>query len=308
MISVIVLSKNNAATLDACLSSIIKSDEEKEIIVVDAHSEDGTLRILQKYRGKVKVVYDEGKGIGIARNLGVQRATGEIICFVDADTVVSKDHFVRILNVFENSPKVGVITVGGIEKTDGKSKVEKMEYMLLSVRRSAKQEIDTPIAGGCFLSIRRKTFNDVGGFWKFPPFGADDTDFGLRARMKGWTIGRVKTASWHQPRASLRELAKEMWGWGKGKACWVKKHGSNPLVLRDYSKKRFWKFLGRSTWVYTVVTYLSAPILALRYVRRSKRFGFIPYYTLRQYAYLLGFLWGWMTWAKKLRNANSLIS
>lgn len=302
MISVIVLSKNNAATLNACLSSIIKSDGEKEIIVVDAQSEDGTSNILQRYERKIKVVYDEGKGIGIARNLGVQHATGDIICFVDADTVVSKDHFVRIQNIFENSPKVGVITVGGVEKTGGKSKVEKMEYLLLSARRSAKQEMDTPIAGGCFLSIRRETFNDVGGFWKFPPFGADDTDFALRARMKGWTIGRVKTDSWHQPRASLRELAKEMWGWGKGKACWVKKHENNPIVSKEYSKKRFWKLLGKSVWVYTVITYLSAPIIALEYILRNKNFGLFPYYVLRQYAFLFGFLWGWMTWARKITS------
>jgi len=300
MISVIVLSKNNAATLDACLSSIIKSDGKKEIIVVDAHSEDGTPKILQKYRGKMKVVYDEGKGIGIARNLGVKHADSDILCFVDADTVVSKDHFVRILNVFENSPKVGVITVGGIEKPGVKSKVEKMECLLLSARRIAKQEMDAPFAGGCFLSIRRETFNDVGGFWRFPPFGDDDTDFALRARMKGWAIGRVKTASWHQPRVSLREIAKEMKGWGKGKACWVKKYGNNPLVLRDYREKKFWNLLGRNVWVYTVITYLSAPILALRYVSKSKRFSLIPYYTFRQYAYLFGFLLGWITWAKKV--------
>ena len=42
MISVIVLSKNNDDTLDKCLKSIIESDGEKEIIVVDAHSTDDT--------------------------------------------------------------------------------------------------------------------------------------------------------------------------------------------------------------------------------------------------------------------------
>jgi glycosyltransferase involved in cell wall biosynthesis len=61
MISVIVLSKNNSDTLDTCLNSIINALGEKEIIVVDAHSSDNTPSILEKYREKIKVVYDERK-------------------------------------------------------------------------------------------------------------------------------------------------------------------------------------------------------------------------------------------------------
>lgn len=80
MISVIVLSYNSSETLDRCLSSIIDSYESKEIIVVDAHSTDETPKILKKYEDRVKVIYDEGKGIGIARNLGVKASNGEIIC------------------------------------------------------------------------------------------------------------------------------------------------------------------------------------------------------------------------------------
>jgi glycosyltransferase involved in cell wall biosynthesis len=61
MISVIVLSKNNGDTLDTCLNSIINALGEKEIIVVDANSSDNAPSILEKYREKIKVVYDERK-------------------------------------------------------------------------------------------------------------------------------------------------------------------------------------------------------------------------------------------------------
>jgi len=105
MISVIVLSKNNGDTLDACLNSIINALGEKEIIVVDAHSSDNTPSILEKYREKIKVVYDEGKGIGIARNIGVKASKGDIICFVDADAFVSKDHFIKIKDYFEKTSR-----------------------------------------------------------------------------------------------------------------------------------------------------------------------------------------------------------
>lgn len=108
MISVIILSKNNGDTLDACLKSVISSLGEKEIIVVDAHSSDNTPSILEKYKNHIKVVYDEGKGIGLARNIGVLHSKGDIICFVDADAFVSKDHFVKIKECFDRHPEVGI--------------------------------------------------------------------------------------------------------------------------------------------------------------------------------------------------------
>jgi len=111
MISVIILSKNNGDTLDACLKSVISSLGEKEIIVVDAHSSDNTPSILEKYKNHIKVVYDEGKGIGLARNIGVLHSKGDIICFVDADAFVSKDHFIKIKECFDRHPEVGIVNV-----------------------------------------------------------------------------------------------------------------------------------------------------------------------------------------------------
>jgi len=93
------------------LKSVINSLGEKEIIVVDAHSSDNTPSILEKYKNHIKVVYDEGKGIGLARNIGVLHSKGDIICFVDADAFVSKDHFVKIKECFDKHPEVGIINV-----------------------------------------------------------------------------------------------------------------------------------------------------------------------------------------------------
>ena len=101
-ISVIIPSKNNGDTIEQCIKSVLSAEyEDKEVIVVDAHSQDRTKLILEKYRHKIKVVYDEGKGIGASRNLGVIYSKGEIICFVDADAFVSRNHFKRIVEAFK---------------------------------------------------------------------------------------------------------------------------------------------------------------------------------------------------------------
>jgi len=304
MISVIVLSKNNGDTLDGCLRSIIKANEEKEIIVVDAHSTDKTPQILKKYHGKIRVVFDEGKGIGIARNLGVTRTKGDIICFVDADAYCSKDHFVKIKKFFCEHPEVGVVGVRGtIKVSDSSTFVERMENMLRHTRKvmgldMTSSEI-TQVAG-CFIALKKKVFDEVGGFWEFPPYGADDNDFCMKALASGWKIGIVDTESWHSPRTTFSEFWKEMWGWGKGKACWVKKWSNHPLAIQTYRDQKIFRILGKNLWCYTVIAYLSSPLTALRYLPITKSISFYLFYILRQYIYLLGFLWGWITWARKM--------
>lgn len=78
LFSVIVLSKNNGRTIGYTLLSILKSivprGYSREALVVDAHSTDNTPRMLERFEGLIRVVYDEGRGIGIARNVGVLTA------------------------------------------------------------------------------------------------------------------------------------------------------------------------------------------------------------------------------------------
>lgn len=304
MISVIVLSKNNADTLDNCLKSIIDSDGEKEIIIVDAHSSDNTLQILQKYREKIKVVYDEGKGIGIARNLGVVNAKGEILCFVDADAYCSRDHFVKIKKFFDEHLEVGAVHVEGTTKfSDSSPFVQKMEGKLRQIRRTMGSDIiseETSLAGGCFIAFRRENFEEVNGFWEFPPYGADDLDFSMKVLESGWKIGVVNLDSSHSPRTTFRELWKEMWGWGKGKACWVKKWMNHPLTIQIYKNRKTFKMLGKNFWCYTVVAYALSLLVALKYFSRTSSVGLYLFCILRQYMYLFGFLWGWITWARKM--------
>jgi len=298
MISVIVLSKNNGDTLDKCLKSIIESEGYKEIIVVDAHSTDSTPQILQKYQEKIRVIYDEGKGVGIARNIGVKHSKGDIICFVDADAFCSKDHFVKIEEFFEKNPHIGFLNVIGKTKTSkNTSFVERMEVVLRYSRRILGSDLS--LAGACFMAFRREVFHDTGGFWEIP-YGAEDLDFSMKALANGWRMGTIVTNSWHIPRKSFRELFKEMWWWAQGKACWIKKWMNHPLTVKMYEKRKTFRILGRNLLSYTVLAYFLSPLTGLKYLKAVKSLSFYLFFILRQYVYLLGFIWGWTTWAKKM--------
>lgn len=91
MLSVIVPIFNSAETLNQCLNSIlIQSYKDIEIIIVNDGSTDNSIDIVNKYidKYKNKVKYyelKENKGIGNARNIGLENASGEFVTFVDAD-------------------------------------------------------------------------------------------------------------------------------------------------------------------------------------------------------------------------------
>ena len=88
-ISVIVPIYNDDKYLHECLDSLINQTfEDIEIICVNDGSTDGSLDILKQYESedsRIKVISQENKGVGAARNVGIKKASGEYIYFIDSD-------------------------------------------------------------------------------------------------------------------------------------------------------------------------------------------------------------------------------
>lgn len=84
-VSVIVPTRNAAHFLDECLASISASNP-REIIVVDGNSSDASRDIARRYADMV--LSDEGRGLPVARMLGVQAAASQRVALIDADVVM----------------------------------------------------------------------------------------------------------------------------------------------------------------------------------------------------------------------------
>lgn len=87
LISVITVCYNSQATIERALQSVVDQQwPQVEHIVIDGASTDGTREILERFRPKLAALVSEpDKGIYDAMNKGLARATGEVVCFLNAD-------------------------------------------------------------------------------------------------------------------------------------------------------------------------------------------------------------------------------
>jgi glycosyltransferase involved in cell wall biosynthesis len=106
-ISVVIPAYNEEKYLPRTLESLKKLDRKPdEIIVVDGGSTDATANVARQNGATVIVV--PHRGIGFARDKGLEKAKGDIIAFTDADTVVPHDWLTKIEETLSRPGTAGV--------------------------------------------------------------------------------------------------------------------------------------------------------------------------------------------------------
>ena len=89
-VSIIIPTLNEATNLGRTLRLLkLLSPPAKEVLVVDGGSEDETIAIAKAF--EVRFLASEKRGRSIQMNLGAEAATGDILCFLHADTIVPDD-------------------------------------------------------------------------------------------------------------------------------------------------------------------------------------------------------------------------
>lgn len=102
-ISIIVPVFNIEKYIERCLLSLVNQTlQEIEILCIDDGSTDESAQIIdslqKQYPDKIKVFHIENKGVSNARNIGLEKAQGEYIGFVDGDDYVRSDMYEKLYN------------------------------------------------------------------------------------------------------------------------------------------------------------------------------------------------------------------
>ena len=135
-VSIIIPVYNTEKYLEHCIGTLTSQTlEDIEIIMVDDGSADECARLCDKLAegdSRVKVIHKANAGQGLARNTGLQYATGEYIGFVDSDDYVSTDMYEALYNsaIATDADIVmsGVTFVGGNTFSKSEEYTEEKHY------------------------------------------------------------------------------------------------------------------------------------------------------------------------------------
>lgn len=107
LVTVVIPIYNVEKYLDRCLNSVVNQTYKNlEIILVDDGSPDKCPKMCEKWATKdqrIKVIHKENTGLGMARNTGIENATGKYICFFDSDDYIALNTIEKAYNLVQRT-------------------------------------------------------------------------------------------------------------------------------------------------------------------------------------------------------------
>lgn len=105
-ISIIIPCHNSQKYIKDCIDSLLcQKYSNVELLFIDDGSTDKTRQIIESYlpNSAIKYIYQNNSGVSHARNLGIKVATGDYICFVDSDDVVTEDYLLDFVSLLQDN-------------------------------------------------------------------------------------------------------------------------------------------------------------------------------------------------------------
>jgi len=212
MLSFIVPAHNEEQYIGACVASITHSaraiGEPFEVIVADDASTDRTAQIAAELGARV--VHIERRQIAAARNAGAQQAQGDILFFIDGDTLANVDAVRACLEELRD----GAVGGGCVCRFDGRLPLwgRVLYPPTVFLARTFK------LLGGCFLYSTREAFEAIGGFDE-RYFAGEDAAFVSALKRRGrFAVPRptVVTSGRNLRAISAWRILGEAWRWIRG--------------------------------------------------------------------------------------------
>lgn len=124
-VTVVIPAYCAAKTIGRAVESVLRQTRRpEEILVIDDGSPDDLPSALAAYRREVTLLRKPNGGAGSARNMGIDRAQGNLIAFLDADDYWEPEKLERQVDVFHHHPEVGLVATWFFTKVPGHPRCE----------------------------------------------------------------------------------------------------------------------------------------------------------------------------------------
>ncbi|TRX57940.1 glycosyltransferase family 2 protein [Thalassomonas sp. M1454] len=131
-VSILMPVYNREAFVEYAIESVLKQTYLNiELIIINDGSTDNTVEIIERYQANypklIKVIHQENQGQSIARNNGINNATGEYIAFLDSDDIYQPNIIETLLSLYKQNPEAAFV-YSGYKEIDISGEVIKSVY------------------------------------------------------------------------------------------------------------------------------------------------------------------------------------
>lgn len=203
------------------IAAALRSIEEQtlapdEIIVVDDGSTDLTPNIIKQFTNVRLFVHEQNLGIAASRNTAWQKASGDIIVYLDADATASPEFLEKIRDAY-NSPEIAGVGGRGLEVVR-ESRGDRWRREVLYQEWGESSKADVPFLFGMCSSYSKDILVEMGGFDPLFQKSGEDMDFSFRVRKAGYRLVYNSEAVVHHHRAddslSIKQMTYRHCLWG----------------------------------------------------------------------------------------------
>jgi GT2 family glycosyltransferase len=193
-ISVVIPNFNGQNLLSRNLPKVFDAVGDAEVIVIDDASKDGSLKVLERFGTKIKIIKNEKNlGFSASINKGVKGAKGEIVVLLNTDVVPEKMFLAPLISHFKDA---NIFAVGCMDKSIEKGKVilrgrgvGKWKRGLFVHSRGEVDKTNTLWVNGGSGAFRKSAWEKLGGLDEiYSPFYWEDIDLSYRALKSGYKI------------------------------------------------------------------------------------------------------------------------
>lgn len=193
LVTIIILYYKRREVIEETLRSALRQDYlNKEIILVDNHSQDDLPQLVAALGGHIQVIeLPENLGTCAGRNIGMRAARGEIFVFIDDDVSFASPFDVsKIVRAFEQRPDTHGLALQICDSRTGKVRIREWCHTR-PYDRFVNEEFETNWFGEGASAFRREVFDSCGGYYEPLFYGAEGHDMVLRILDHGFRILHV---------------------------------------------------------------------------------------------------------------------
>lgn len=185
VISVVIPVYNGEKTIKKTINSVLKQTfTDFEIIVINANSQDQTLKIINEIKDyRIKIFTYPKANAAKNRNHGINHASGEFITFLDADDLWTIDKLEKQYKALKENPKAAVSYswTDAIDEYD--NYIRPCSHQNWTGDVYSKLLLDDFVGSGSNAMVRAQAFKEIGNF-NDSLTNAQDTDMWVRLAAK----------------------------------------------------------------------------------------------------------------------------